>query len=72
VRRTADPVCVAHLMTAIQVVDDVLATRVLAGPLKSWFGLGELESDQDFVSLLMTPIGYVQGQNWDPEVSSDN
>ena len=46
VRRTADPVCVAHLLTAVQVVDDVLATRVLAGPLKSWFGLGELESDQ--------------------------
>lgn len=46
VRRTADPVCVVHLMTAVQVVDDVLATRVLAGPLKSWFGLGGLESDQ--------------------------
>lgn len=72
VRRTADPVCVAHLMTAVQVVDDVLATRVLAGPLKSWFGLGGLESNQDFASLLMTPIGYVQGQNWDPEVSSDD
>lgn len=28
--------------------------------------------EQDFASLLMTPIGYVQGQNWDAEVSSDN
>lgn len=27
---------------------------------------------QDFVSLLMTPIGYVQGQNWDPKEGSDD
>lgn len=46
VRRTADPVCVAHLMTAVQVIDDVLSTRVLTGALKSWFGLRGLESDQ--------------------------
>ncbi|KAG9098271.1 hypothetical protein FS749_004258 [Ceratobasidium sp. UAMH 11750] len=71
VRRTADPVCVAHLQTAVQAVDDVLSTRILAPALKSWFGLGGLASDQDFVSLLMTPVGYVQGQNWDSAVGSD-
>ncbi|KAH7341771.1 serine carboxypeptidase S28-domain-containing protein [Rhizoctonia solani] len=71
VRRTADPVCIGHLTTAIQVIDDVLSTKVLAKSLKSWFGLGALESDQDFVSVLMTPVGYVQGQNWDSAVGSD-
>ncbi|CAE6425463.1 unnamed protein product [Rhizoctonia solani] len=71
VRRTADPVCIGHLTTAIQVIDDVLSTIVLAKSLKSWFGLGALESDQDFVSVLMTPVGYVQGQNWDSAVGSD-
>ncbi|KAL5634935.1 hypothetical protein ACGC1H_002833 [Rhizoctonia solani] len=71
VRRTADPVCIGHLTTAIQVIDDVLSTKVLSRSLKSWFGLGALESDQDFVSVLMTPIGYVQGQNWDSAVGSD-
>ncbi|KAG8748275.1 hypothetical protein FRC10_007665 [Ceratobasidium sp. 414] len=71
VRRTADPVCVAHLQTAVQAVDDVLSTRILAPVLKSWFGLGGLASDQDFVSVLMTPVGYVQGQNWDSAVGSD-
>ncbi|CAE6410327.1 unnamed protein product [Rhizoctonia solani] len=71
VRRTADPVCINHLTTAIQAIDDLLSTRVLARGLKSWFGLGELESDQDFVSVLLSPIGYVQGQNWDSAVGSD-
>ncbi|KAF8717707.1 Peptidase S28, partial [Rhizoctonia solani] len=71
VRRTADPVCIGHLTTAIQAIDDLLSTRVLAKSLKSWFELGELESDQDFVSVLMSPIGYVQGQNWDSAVGSD-
>ncbi|CCO28924.1 putative MFS-type transporter C1683,03c [Rhizoctonia solani AG-1 IB] len=71
VRRTADPVCISHLTTAIQAIDDLLSTRVLAKGLKSWFGLGELESDQDFVSVLMSPVGYVQGQNWDSAVGSD-
>ncbi|KEP49622.1 serine carboxypeptidase S28 [Rhizoctonia solani 123E] len=71
VRRTADPVCIGHLTTAIQVIDDVLSTRVLSRSLKSWFGLGALESDQDFVSVLMTPVGYVQDQNWDSAIGSD-
>ncbi|CAE7121416.1 unnamed protein product [Rhizoctonia solani] len=71
VRRTADPVCIGHLTTAIEAIDDVLSTRVLARSLKSWFGLGALESDQDFVSVLMTPAGYVQDQNWDGAVGSD-
>ncbi|KAG9122260.1 hypothetical protein FRC07_001443, partial [Ceratobasidium sp. 392] len=71
VRRTADPVCVAHLQTAVQAVDDVLSTHILTPALKSWFGLGGLASDQDFVSLLMAPVGYVQGQNWDSAAGSD-
>jgi hypothetical protein len=29
------------------------------------------DEKQDFVSVLMTPIGYVQGQNWDRAVGSD-
>ncbi|QRV75051.1 Serine carboxypeptidase S28 [Ceratobasidium sp. AG-Ba] len=70
VRRTADPVCIAHLQTAVQVIDDLLSTRVLKPVLKSWFGLAGLASDQDFASLLMTPVGYVQGQNWDSAVGS--
>lgn len=26
---------------------------------------------KDFVSVLMTPVGYVQGRNWDSAVGSD-
>jgi hypothetical protein len=39
-------VCIAHLTTAVQAVDEILSTGVLARGLKSWFGLGELVSDQ--------------------------
>ncbi|ORX39182.1 serine carboxypeptidase S28-domain-containing protein [Kockovaella imperatae] len=64
--------CISALSDAITAVDSILD---IGGPaahaLKSLFGLAELSDDQDFASLLSTPLGFWQGQNWDPKVGTD-
>lgn len=52
IRLAADPKCSANLVKSIDTVDSLLKIGYLRRPLKKLFGLGELESDQDFVSVL--------------------
>ncbi|KAF8895639.1 serine carboxypeptidase S28-domain-containing protein [Infundibulicybe gibba] len=70
IRTAADPKCSAHLVNSIRVIDAILAEGKLTHVLKSLFGLSGLESNQDFASVLQSPLGSWQSKNWDPEVGS--
>ncbi|KAI0917296.1 hypothetical protein AcW2_007465 [Taiwanofungus camphoratus] len=70
IRLAADPECSASLQTSVEAIDNVLSIPGLKRVLKGLFGLAGLEHDDDFVSLLESPLGYWQGKNWDPEVGS--
>jgi len=52
IRLVADPKCSSNLVNSIATIDRLLRLDRLRGPLKRLFGLGGLESDQDFVSVL--------------------
>ena len=52
IRLAADAKCSSNLVNSITTIDRLLKLRQLRGPLKKLFGLGELKSDQDFVSVL--------------------
>ena len=52
IRRAADPKCSSSLVNSITTIDSLLKVDRLRVPLKKLFGLGELASDQDFVSVL--------------------
>jgi hypothetical protein len=52
IRLAADPKCSSNLVNSITTIDRLLKLGRLRGPLKKLFGLGGLESDQDFVSVL--------------------
>ncbi|KDQ62701.1 hypothetical protein JAAARDRAFT_121424 [Jaapia argillacea MUCL 33604] len=70
IRRAATPECSDHLVNSINTIDTILGIRKLKKPLKALFGLAGLKHDQDFASLLETPLGSWQAKNWDPEVGS--
>ncbi|KAI5119050.1 hypothetical protein M0805_005916 [Coniferiporia weirii] len=72
IRRAADPQCSKHLVTSIAAIDHVLLYMPrLRKPLKALFGLADLQHDDDFASLLSSPLGAWQAKNWDPEVGSN-
>jgi len=52
IRVAADPKCSSHLEKSIQTIDSILAHRRFTRPLKALFGLGDLEHDEDFVSVI--------------------
>jgi hypothetical protein len=52
IRLAADPKCSSNLVNSISMIDSVLKIGPLRGRLKNLFGLSELESDRDFVSVL--------------------
>ncbi|KAH9957385.1 peptidase S28 [Lactifluus volemus] len=70
IRLAADPICSSNLVNSISMIDSLLKIGPLRGRLKSLFGLSELESDKDFVSVLEYPLTTWEDQNWDPAVSS--
>ncbi|KAI0695544.1 peptidase S28 [Cytidiella melzeri] len=75
IRQAADPKCSAHLENAVGTIDGILAQEgpigiVMKNRLKGLFGVAELEHDEDFVSLLTSPLSAWQGKNWDPAVGS--
>ncbi|OCH91247.1 peptidase S28 [Obba rivulosa] len=70
IRRAANPECSHNLEIAIEAIDRTLSIPVLGGHLKGLFGLAELEHDEDFVSLIESPLGAWQAKNWNPEVGS--
>ncbi|KAJ6611408.1 serine carboxypeptidase S28-domain-containing protein [Mycena sp. CBHHK59/15] len=70
IRTAADPKCSAHLENAIQTIDKILASGRLARPLKALFGLSELRHDDDFASVLESPLGSWQSKCWHPDFTS--
>ncbi|CDO77131.1 hypothetical protein BN946_scf184657.g6 [Trametes cinnabarina] len=70
IRRAADPKCSHHLQSSIEIIDALLDVPVARIPLKALFGLAALKHDEDFVSLLESPMGAWQAKVWDPEVGS--
>ncbi|KAH9891563.1 peptidase S28 [Cubamyces lactineus] len=70
IRRAADPTCSRNLQHSIELIDALLDIPITRKPLKALFGLAGLEHDEDFVSLLESPLGAWQGKVWDPEVGS--
>ncbi|KAI0041437.1 peptidase S28 [Auriscalpium vulgare] len=68
IRTYADPICSANLVRSIEVVDEALRSPNLHDSIKALFNLSGLASDQDFVSILQSPIGAWQDKNWDPAV----
>ena len=70
IRRTNNPVCIGHIVSAISAIDKALDTPFVSRPLKALFGLEALEHDDDFASVLQAPLGAVQATNWDSTQSS--
>ena len=55
IREAADPKCSNHLVNSISTIDDILlgnSPSFVKRQLKNLFGLGELEHDEDFASVL--------------------
>ncbi|KAF8157984.1 peptidase S28 [Crassisporium funariophilum] len=72
IRTAADPKCSAHLVNTISKIDTILehGPAFVKKQLKNLFGLGGLEHDEDFASVLESPLGAWQAKCWDPEVGS--
>ncbi|KAI0030992.1 peptidase S28 [Vararia minispora EC-137] len=70
IRTYADPVCSANLVHSIATVDTLIKIPIIKDRLKGLFNLSGLASDQDFVSVLESPLGSWQSKNWDPAVGS--
>ncbi|KAI0087965.1 peptidase S28 [Irpex rosettiformis] len=76
IRQAADPKCSAHLENAVRTIDSILLRgdsaldKALKRHLKGLFGVADLEHDEDFVSLVESPLGAWQAKNWDPKVGS--
>ncbi|KAF8236003.1 hypothetical protein L208DRAFT_1253713 [Tricholoma matsutake] len=66
----ADPKCSAHLENSIKAIDFILDQHIFSSCLKALFGLAGLEDDEDFVSVLESPLGAWQSKNWDLAVGS--
>lgn len=70
IRNAADHTCSSNIQKSIAAVDNLLGYPRFKQYLKGLFGLAELEHDEDFVSLLSSPLGSWQAKNWDPSVGS--
>ncbi|KAF8514159.1 serine carboxypeptidase S28-domain-containing protein [Gautieria morchelliformis] len=68
--RNAAPNCSSVLVDAVQSINVALARPDLNTPLKQLFGLDGL-ADDDFASILTSPLGGWQNHNWDPAIDSD-
>ncbi|TEB20680.1 peptidase S28 [Coprinellus micaceus] len=70
IRDAADPKCSSRIVSSIASIDAILERGYFKKQLKGLFGLAGLEHDEDFVSLLESPLGYWQAKCWDPEFGS--
>ena len=52
IRVAADPICSSNLVHSIAAIDNLLKIPIVKPHLKGLFNLTDLESDQDFGSLL--------------------
>lgn len=48
----ADPTCMSHLQNSIETIDTLLSNAVSRKLIKSLFGMGDLEHDDDFAGVL--------------------
>ncbi|KAH8927475.1 hypothetical protein BT69DRAFT_1237902 [Atractiella rhizophila] len=67
IRLSGPPKCIEMLLNHVKVVDTVLGwgQEGLTTTMKRQFGLENVTSDQDFVSVLQSPMGMWQGGNWE-------
>ena len=66
IRLAADPKCSSNLVNSITTIDSLLKFAPLRRRLKKLFGLDELESDKDFVSVLtvcLSPVYEISRTN---------
>ncbi|KIY62526.1 peptidase S28 [Cylindrobasidium torrendii FP15055 ss-10] len=70
IRQVADQKCINHIINTVDTVDRILGYSHVKGPFKKLFGITDLEHDDDFASLLESPIGYWQAKCWDPKYGS--
>ncbi|KAI0755028.1 peptidase S28 [Daedaleopsis nitida] len=70
IRRAADIKCSGNLQLSIGIIDSMLGNPLTRKSIKALFGVAALEHDEDFASLIESPLGNWQGRNWDPEVGS--
>jgi len=70
IRNAADPTCSSNIERSIAAIDTILDYPRFKGMLKGLFGLADLKHDEDFVSLISSPLGGWQGKNWDPAIGS--
>ncbi|KAH9922863.1 peptidase S28 [Epithele typhae] len=70
IRKAADLKCSGNLQLSIQIIDSMLGKPVAGNAIKGLFGLAGLEHDEDFASLVESPLGLWQARNWDPEVGN--
>ncbi|GAA6033813.1 hypothetical protein JCM8097_000354 [Rhodosporidiobolus ruineniae] len=64
--------CISRLVNHTAFIDQLLALNspFVTSTLKSFFGLGNVTLNEDFVNALALPLGSYQAQNWDPKVGS--
>ncbi|KAJ7160080.1 serine carboxypeptidase S28-domain-containing protein [Mycena filopes] len=70
IRNAADPVCSGHLENSIKTIDAILSGGRFTRPLKALFGLGGLVHDEDFASVIESPLGSWQSKCWHPDFFS--
>jgi len=56
IRLAAEPKCASNMEKSIETIDNILKNGLLSKPLKALFGLGDLEHDEDFASLLAVSL----------------
>ncbi|KAF8585928.1 peptidase S28 [Ramaria rubella] len=69
--RNAAPNCSSVVVKAVETINTALSRPDLNSPLKQLFGLDGL-ADDDFASVLTSPLGGWQNHNWDPSIDDDS
>ncbi|KAJ7758085.1 serine carboxypeptidase S28-domain-containing protein [Mycena maculata] len=70
IRNAADPICSGHLENSIKTIDGILENGRFKGTLKRLFGLQDLRHDEDFASVIESPLGSWQSKCWHPDFTS--
>ncbi|KAM0751280.1 hypothetical protein T439DRAFT_313583 [Meredithblackwellia eburnea MCA 4105] len=67
IRQNGRPSCIHPLIAHSTLIDHLLTLPGLASRVKTFFGLGGISNNTDFVNTLAIPLGTWQGRNWDGE-----
>ncbi|EDR12996.1 uncharacterized protein LACBIDRAFT_312108 [Laccaria bicolor S238N-H82] len=73
IRTAADAKCSSNLVNSIERIDAILAHSpdFIKRQLKGLFGLQNLQNDDDFASMIESPLAAWQAKCWDPLVGSN-